>query len=236
MIATKGVHRHNLAQAIFQRNQFAEKGDRSTTRVGDRPRRRSNSVWRCRRMSSQADLHVQRRSHAGCNQARSGGLPFVAVVQTADFRSHHAAAGRLDGASHWRILAAREVRARPLVVRDVGPKNPAKMALIEDDHVVQTLAADRADDAFDVGILPGRARCPNAASKVVSRSWRRNRAFASWGKASRSCCRLHADVGCGVTLTCRIRRRSWARTTKTNRSRQVKVGTAKKSMATVEPR
>ena len=33
------------------------------------------------------------------------------------------------------------------------------MPLIDDDDVVQTLAADRADDAFDVGILPGRARC-----------------------------------------------------------------------------
>ena len=33
------------------------------------------------------------------------------------------------------------------------------MPLIADGHVVQTLAADRADDAFDVGILPGRARC-----------------------------------------------------------------------------
>ena len=31
-------------QAIFQRNQFAEKGDRSTTRVGHRQRGRSNSV------------------------------------------------------------------------------------------------------------------------------------------------------------------------------------------------
>ena len=33
------------------------------------------------------------------------------------------------------------------------------MPLIEDDDVVQTLAADRANDAFDIGILPGRARC-----------------------------------------------------------------------------
>ena len=33
-----------------------------------------------------------------------------------------------------------------------------------------------------------------------------------------------------------MRRRSWARTTKTNRIRQVSVGTEKKSMATVEPR
>jgi NAD(P)-dependent dehydrogenase (short-subunit alcohol dehydrogenase family) len=29
-------------QTVFQRNQFAEKGDRSTNRVGDRPRRRRN--------------------------------------------------------------------------------------------------------------------------------------------------------------------------------------------------
>jgi hypothetical protein len=32
------------------------------------------------------------------------------------------------------------------------------MPLIKDDDVVQTIAADRADDAFDVRILPGRAR------------------------------------------------------------------------------
>ena len=37
-------------------------------------------------------------------------------------------------------------------------------------------------------------------------------------------------------MTCRMRRRSWARTTRTNRIRQVSVGTEKKSMATVEPR
>jgi hypothetical protein len=88
---------------------------------------------------------------------QSGGLPFVAVVQAADFRPHHDAAGRLHGAFRRRILAKREVRPRPLVVRHVGPKNSTKMPLIKDDDVVQTLAADRPDDAFDVGILPGRA-------------------------------------------------------------------------------
>jgi hypothetical protein len=29
-------------------------------------------------------------------------------------------------------------------------------ALIEDDHVIQALAANRSDDAFDVPSLPGR--------------------------------------------------------------------------------
>jgi hypothetical protein len=49
------------------------------------------------------------------------------------------------------------VRARALVVRDVGSKHPPEMSLIEDDDVVQTLATDGPDDPFDVGILPGRA-------------------------------------------------------------------------------
>ena len=95
-------------------------------------------------MNSQADLHVQLPSHAQRNRTRSGGLPFVAVVQTADFGSHHDAASRLDGAFHRSILVEREVRARSLVVRHVGPKDPTKMPLIEDDDVVQALAADRA--------------------------------------------------------------------------------------------
>ena len=82
-------------------------------------------------MSSQADLHVQLPSHAQRNHTRSGGLPFVAVVQTADFGSHHDAASRLDGAFHWSILAEREVCPRPLVVRDVGQKDPTKMPFIE---------------------------------------------------------------------------------------------------------
>jgi hypothetical protein len=49
------------------------------------------------------------------------------------------------------------VRSRVLIVRDVGSKHPSEVPLIDDDHVVQTFAADRPDDAFDVGILPGRA-------------------------------------------------------------------------------
>jgi hypothetical protein len=33
------------------------------------------------------------------------------------------------------------------------------VSLVEHDHVVQALSTDRPDDAFDVGILPRRARC-----------------------------------------------------------------------------
>ena len=100
-------------------------------------------------------------------------------------------------------------------------RDSSEMSLVEDDHVVQTLAADRPYDAFDVGILPRRARggadgreaerfdgAAERCLKVASRSWRRNLAVASSRKASRSCCRVHTDVGCCVALTCRIRRRS----------------------------
>ena len=46
-----------------------------------------------------------------------------------------------------------------MVVRQIGAKYASKMSLVEDDDVVQTLSTDRPDDAFDVGILPRRARC-----------------------------------------------------------------------------
>jgi hypothetical protein len=110
--------------------------------------------------------------------------------------------------------------------------------------MVQTLAADRPDDALDVGILPGRARggadgreaerFDGGAERRIERRVAvvRNRAVATSENASRSCWRVHAEVGCAVTLRYRMRRRSWARTTKTNRIRQVSVGTAKKSIAT----
>ena len=33
------------------------------------------------------------------------------------------------------------------------------MSLVQHDHVIQALAPDRTDQAFDVWILPGRSRC-----------------------------------------------------------------------------
>ena len=53
-------------------------------------------------------------------------LPCIAVVQAADFGSHHDAAGRLDGAFRRRILAEREVRlaARPKADADTNWQVP----------------------------------------------------------------------------------------------------------------
>jgi hypothetical protein len=57
------------------------------------------------------------------------------------------------------VFAQAEMRAAPMVVGEIRAKHAAEMPVVEDDHVVQTLAANGADHAFDVRILPGRARC-----------------------------------------------------------------------------
>jgi len=40
------------------------------------------------------------------------------------------------------------------VILKVRRQHTAQVTLIEDDDVIETLAADRADDALDIGILP----------------------------------------------------------------------------------
>jgi hypothetical protein len=55
----------------------------------------------------------------------------------------------------WAVLIEREMGSCSVVVVDVRRKYPAQMALVENDDMVQTLAPDRADDSFDIRILPG---------------------------------------------------------------------------------
>ena len=78
------------------------------------------------------------------------------MMQPADGGQGHDAS-RLNGrhgARLRRILHEREVRARAVVVVDVGAKEASQMSLVEHDDVVETLAAYRADQAFHVWILP----------------------------------------------------------------------------------
>jgi hypothetical protein len=50
------------------------------------------------------------------------------------------------------------MRAYPVAVGSVAPKNPTKMPRSQNDRVIQTLSPDRADHTLRVGILPGRSR------------------------------------------------------------------------------
>ena len=73
-------------------------------------------------------------------------------------RNYLSAVGRLDGPSVGRILPERQVRARPVVVGEVGTKDLSEMALVENNDVVQTISPDRADYPFDERILPWAPR------------------------------------------------------------------------------
>ena len=103
-----------------------------------RPRKPSNAFRRrlrraCRQTSALAldDLRV--------TQSQSGGLPFVAMVEPADFWSRHDAAGadRVDPAGLGCVFAERKVRSGTVVVRQIGAKDAPKVSLVEHDHVVQ---------------------------------------------------------------------------------------------------
>jgi len=50
------------------------------------------------------------------------------------------------------------MRAASVVVLKVCRQHTAQVLLIEDDDVIETFAADRANDAFNIGVLPWRSR------------------------------------------------------------------------------
>src|SRR5262245_1977001 len=84
------------------------------------------------------------------------------MVKTADLGDRDdCACGRRTGRSLiGRVLLEAEMRAAPMIIADIGRKNPSEMRLIDDDDVIEALASDRSDQPFDVGVLPrtGRSR------------------------------------------------------------------------------
>ena len=50
------------------------------------------------------------------------------------------------------------MRSRRVVIGKIGSKQSLEVTLVQDDEVIEAVAADGADQAFDIGILPGRAR------------------------------------------------------------------------------
>ena len=84
------------------------------------------------------------------------GAPFVAVMQSADFRNCHDVAGgwRRDGSGDRRVLVEREVRSDSRVVRDIRVQEAAQPALIPDDDMVEAFAANGSDQPLGVRVLP----------------------------------------------------------------------------------
>src|SRR6266851_5949694 len=99
------------------------------------------------------------------------------------------------------------MRPGKMVIIEVTCEDLAQMALVEDEEVVQTLAAYRTDDPLDVSILPGErgavmtSTMPIASTRrrkfvpyEASRSRSRQRAAVSHGNASVTCCESQLAV------------------------------------------
>src|SRR5215475_2182280 len=88
------------------------------------------------------------------------GLADVAMVQAADFGKLHDLSRRreLDRPEARCVLVEREVGARLMVIAEIVGEDAAEVSLVEDEHVIQTLAPDRAGEPFREGVLPRALR------------------------------------------------------------------------------
>ena len=66
---------------------------------------------------------------------------------------------RLDRARFRRVLLQSQVRPAPMIVVHETLQVTVQTPFAEHDYVVQALAANGADDPFDISSLPGRPRC-----------------------------------------------------------------------------
>jgi hypothetical protein len=60
----------------------------------------------------------------------------------------------LDRPEVGRVLVERKMGARSVVVSEIADQDTAEVSLAEDEHVIQALAPDRADEPLREGILP----------------------------------------------------------------------------------
>ena len=65
----------------------------------------------------------------------------------------------LDRSMDWGVFVQRQVSRDCVVVGDVGFEDAAEVGLAEDDDMIETLPPYRADQPFDVSVLPRRSRC-----------------------------------------------------------------------------
>ena len=72
------------------------------------------------------------------------------MMQAADFGYLHdpTCLGDLDWSDVWRILVEGEMCASPMIVLEIACQDAAQVPLTKNENVIQTLQADRTDQAF----------------------------------------------------------------------------------------
>jgi hypothetical protein len=146
------------------------------------------------------------------------------------------------------VLVEGKVGSGTVVVDEVVAQQATQVGRVEDDDVIEALPAQGADEAFDMGFCQGGpwgdldlvdpqgvhpagehrpVHSIAVAQEVARHGLPRERLHELLGRP--------LGRGASVTLTCRTRRRSWARTTRTNNTLNIAVETVKKSTETRLP-
>src|SRR6266496_465087 len=92
--------------------------------------------------------------------------PTVLMVKSAQDVASNDAAAALNGSVMWSIFLQAEMGPCRVVIRSVFLQDAPKMGLAPHDHVVKTLASDRADCALDISVLPWRSRRDRAIANA----------------------------------------------------------------------
>lgn len=119
------------------------------------------------RVQTEADSQWQRREEAlGRHLVGSGDSTHIAMVQSANLRDSDDSPGlrRLDRSWLRAVFLQCQVCPAALVIIKEAPEVLVQTSFVEHDHVIEALAADRADHPFDIRTLPWR-------------SWRRKHLF-----------------------------------------------------------
>jgi hypothetical protein len=61
----------------------------------------------------------------------------------------------MDGTAERSVLGESKMGTGAIVIVGVGFKDPAQMGFAQDQDMVEAFSSDRADEPFNVSILPG---------------------------------------------------------------------------------
>ena len=81
-------------------------------------------------------------------------------MQTADMRNGDDLAlfRRLSDAKMGSVLLKRSMRSQRMVIGEIVPEQFHEMLLVQNDHMVEQLSPQSANQPFAIGILPGGAQ------------------------------------------------------------------------------
>ena len=98
------------------------------------------------------------------------------MVEAADFRKcdHITVGDGLHAARRRRVFRQREVGPCLVIVGDISAERVPQMRLVEDDDVIETLAANGADQALDVGFCQGLDGAERTSRMPIVATRRRN--------------------------------------------------------------